>query len=142
MDAIDKVAWICTHERRVLMVRSHGKARFYLPGGKREPGESDADCLQREVREELGVTLRAASLRPWGKVEAAADGRDDGMQVHLTCYRAEYQGELRACAEIAAFAWLDASATGQCSLAARQVIAQLQVAGEIDPATDTPSGPA
>lgn len=140
MHAIDKVAWICVQDRRVLMVRSHGKARFYLPGGKREPGESDAECLQREVREELGVTLRAESLRWWGEVEAAADGRDDGTRVHLSCYRAEHDGELRACAEIAAYDWLGADAAAQCSLAARQVLAQLQAAGELDPAAGAPNG--
>ncbi|HET6311147.1 MAG TPA: NUDIX domain-containing protein [Candidatus Nitrosotalea sp.] len=37
--------------RRLLTVRTSGKDAFYLPGGKREPGESDLDALLREVRE-------------------------------------------------------------------------------------------
>jgi len=28
-----------------------------FPGGKKEPGESDTECLTREIREELGVTI-------------------------------------------------------------------------------------
>jgi 8-oxo-dGTP diphosphatase len=30
-----------------------------FPGGKLEPGESEAECVTRELREELGVAVRA-----------------------------------------------------------------------------------
>ena len=34
-----------------------------FPGGKRQPGESWEACLRREVREELGITIR--SVQPF-----------------------------------------------------------------------------
>ncbi len=40
-----------------------------LPGGKVEPGESPADALHREIREELGVSIRTGVEVP---------GPDDG----------------------------------------------------------------
>ena len=44
-DLIDKIAWIHLEERRLLVARNAGRERFYLPGGKREPGESDVQTL-------------------------------------------------------------------------------------------------
>jgi 8-oxo-dGTP diphosphatase len=40
------------------------QGRWEFPGGKIEPDESSADAVLRELREELGVTVRAA--RPIG----------------------------------------------------------------------------
>ena len=38
--------------------------RWEFPGGKVEPGESDADSLVREVQEELGVRVRVQAWLP------------------------------------------------------------------------------
>lgn len=106
MSDIDKIAWIHLAGGRVLSTRSTGKDVFYLPGGKREPGESDMDTLVREIREELGVDVDPASAAPFGVFTAPAHGHPDGVRVRMTCYTAGYRGELRAGAEIAEFVWL------------------------------------
>ncbi len=72
---IDKVAWVRIEDGRVLCARSRGKDVYYLPGGKREPGESDLRTLVREITEEAGVLLRAETVSPLGTFEAQADGR-------------------------------------------------------------------
>ncbi|WP_222853731.1 hypothetical protein [Fodinicola acaciae] len=52
-EAIDSLAWIHVRDRRLLSVRTRGKDKFYPPGGKREPGESDV--APRPGRESLSV---------------------------------------------------------------------------------------
>lgn len=106
MRIIDKVAWVHVENGRVLSTRSRGKDTCYLPGGKREAGESDEDCLRREIKEELAVDLDPASFRKLGIWEAQAHGNPQGVKIVMPCYEAGYTGELRASAEIEEFFWL------------------------------------
>ena len=61
---IEVTAAVIRKQGRVLICqRPEGKSCELLwefPGGKLEPGESAADCIARECREELGVTLESA----------------------------------------------------------------------------------
>ena len=106
MPLIDKIAWLHLHEGRVLSTRSRGKNRYYLPGGKREPGETDAETLLREIREELTVTLDPASLQPRGVFTAPAHGHPEGVLVQMTLYAATYTGQLQPATEIEEVVWL------------------------------------
>ena len=55
---VDTVAWVRVEDGRILCARPRGKDIFYVPGGKREDGESDLQTLLREIAEELTVALR------------------------------------------------------------------------------------
>ena len=103
---IDKIAWLHLHAGHLLSTRSRGKDRYYIPGGKREAGETDAQTLRREIREELTVDLDPASLAHAGTWEAPAHGHPDGVLVRMTCYTATYAGTLQPAAEIEELVWL------------------------------------
>lgn len=60
---IDKIAWIHFDDGKILSTRSRGKDVYYLPGGKREPGEPDVDTLVREIDEEPAVKIDSGSAR-------------------------------------------------------------------------------
>lgn len=106
MTVIDKIAWIRLENGAILSSRSRGKDVYYLPGGKREPGEGDLDTLVREIREELSVTILADTADHVGTFEAPAHGHPEGTVVRMTCYAAAYRGELRPDSEIEEMAWL------------------------------------
>jgi 8-oxo-dGTP diphosphatase len=106
MQTIDKLAWLYVQDGRILCARSRGQEAFYMPGGKREAGETDHAALQREIREELSVDLVPGSLSLAGVFEAQAHGRPAGTAVRTTCYFGDYAGTLKAASEIAELAWL------------------------------------
>ena len=60
------VAAIIERDGRFLLTRrlqgTHLAGRWEFPGGKCDPGESHADCLSRELREELDVAVRVGRL--------------------------------------------------------------------------------
>jgi 8-oxo-dGTP diphosphatase len=131
MRHIDKIAWVHTKDGRVLSTRSRGKQTYYLPGGKREAGESDEACVCREIREELSVELRPETLRKLGVFEAQADGREEGVKIVMPCYAAEYSGELSASAEIQEYVWLGYSDRERCAPVDQIIFDWLRDRGEL-----------
>lgn len=103
---IDKIAWIHLDDGRILSTRSRGKDVYYLPGGKRESGETDVDTLVREVGEELDVAILPATARHLGTFEAQAHGHAGGVTVRMTCYTADHRGTPAASSEIEEVTWL------------------------------------
>jgi 8-oxo-dGTP diphosphatase len=97
---IDKLAFIYLKDKQILMTLSKGKDTYYIPGGKREGNESDAEALKREVREELTVEIIESTIKHYGTFEAQAHGKPIGTIVRMTCYEAEYSGELTPNSEI------------------------------------------
>lgn len=105
MEVIDKLAWINIVDRKVLITRSKGKDTYYIPGGKREAGESDVEALVREIKEELSVGLVPEKQEFINVFEAQAHGKAEGVIVKMTCYGGPYTGELLADSEIEEIAW-------------------------------------
>lgn len=107
MLVIDKLAWIEIKDKSILSTRSYGKDKFYIPGGKREAEETDAQAIIREIKEELNVDLKSDSLKFVGIFEAQAHGHAAGIVVKMTCYTAAYEGALQATSEIEEIKWLN-----------------------------------
>ncbi|MCE2612840.1 NUDIX domain-containing protein [Flavobacteriaceae bacterium D16] len=130
-DIIDKVAWILIENKRILCVRSKDKELFYLPGGKRESGETDKQTLLREIQEELSVALDPQSLIFVKVFEAPADGQSPGVIVRMHCYKADYSGELQPDEEIAEMKWLSYEQRHHVSVAGQLIFDYYKALGEI-----------
>jgi 8-oxo-dGTP diphosphatase len=103
---IDKLAWIELKTGAILSTKTFGKDKYYIPGGKREEGETDEQALCREIKEELSVDLLADTIKFLGVFEAQAHGHPIGTIVKMTCYTAGYIGTLKPSSEIEKIIWL------------------------------------
>jgi 8-oxo-dGTP diphosphatase len=81
-----RVSAILRRDGRVLLCRQEkaGDTYWLLPGGGVEHGESLAEALQRELREELGLTEKVAIEGPVCVVDSIApEGRPAKHVVHI-----------------------------------------------------------
>ncbi|MGB5819814.1 MAG: NUDIX domain-containing protein [Saonia sp.] len=131
-EIIDKLAWIHIRDKQILGTRSKGKTVYYIPGGKREEGESDAEALQREIKEELSVDLDTSSLKYIGIFEAQAHGHKSGIIVRMTCYFGMYSGRLQPDSEIEEMVWLNYGDRDKVSEVDQLIFDFLKEKGELD----------
>ena len=107
MKEIDKIAFIYLKNRKILSTLSKGKDTYYIPGGKREGNETDEETLIRECKEELTIDIKKDTIKYYGTFEAQAHGKAEGILVKMTCYMADFDGQLEASSEIQEIKWLD-----------------------------------
>jgi len=99
---------------------------FFLPGGKPERGESALECLDRELREELGVGM--VDAEPFADVHAPA--ALEPRQLHMRVFLAALAGEPTPASEIASITWWrQGNAVDLAPAVADAVLPRLRLAG-------------
>ncbi len=129
---IDKLALIHINDHRLLATLSKGQDTWYIPGGKREEGETDEQALIREVKEELSVELIPESITYYGTFEAQAHGKPEGTIVRMTCYTALFIGQLQASAEIEEYRYVSYAWKEKSSLVDKLIFDDLKQKGLIE----------
>ncbi len=103
---IHKAAGVLLQDRKFLITRSKGKDFFIAPGGKVEAGETVTKALQRELQEELNITVTEGDLKEFGTFYAPAAGREDQflkMDVFLV---EKWNGEVTPASEVEEMLWI------------------------------------
>lgn len=77
-------------DRKILLVKK--KEIWILPGGKPQEGESDIECLCREVREELSGT-ELENIRFYGRFFGKTPHSDEFLEAKV--YLADVNGEIK-----------------------------------------------
>lgn len=106
----------------LLLVRVRHNEHWYLPGGKIEPQESAESALQRELAEELGISLVTESIQYLYSVVGPAYGQPG--DVELICFSANWSGEPSALGEITEVQWIDRNDTDKLAPAVRVLCAE------------------
>ena len=107
MADINKVGLLVLRDDRLLLCRKgRDTSRLILPGGRIEAGESDLDCLVRELPEELGdVSLEAVEYLGVYEDRAAFDDPSIVKTLRIVLYRGRLCGRPTPSAEIAELVW-------------------------------------
>lgn len=106
MKVIHKVALAVFQEKKMLQVRTNKQEEvFYTLGGKIKKGESDIDCIKREILEEIGCEVDESSLRYLTTFEDIAHG---GQAVlYLKMYEGQLKGVPKPKSEIVEIGYFD-----------------------------------
>lgn len=129
---IDKLAWLCIQNNQVLCVRTKGNDTFYIPGGKREIFEDDHEALCREINEEVSVKLIKNTIKYAGTFKAQAHNKALGTYVKMTCYFADYIGQISPRNEIEEVIWLNYGDSVKCSIITKMIIEWLNSQGLVN----------
>lgn len=91
------------------MVRAEKNAEiFYTLGGRVELGESDVECLKREIKEEINCQIRDETLEFLVEFQDVAHDCENTL-INIKLYKGEIVGVPCASSEIVEICYVDSS---------------------------------
>ena len=103
METKTRIAAIIINNGKLLMLRGRGYDELWTPGGKIEPGETDEDCLKRELTKEIGVRITDLNFF---KEYSGKSFYHPNQIIKQKIYIASISGKIKTDAGIEDFVWL------------------------------------
>lgn len=98
-----RIAGMIIQDGKILMVKGKGYNELWTPGGKIESGESDEQCLTRELKEEINVQ---PTEMKFFKEYSGTSFYNPNKTVTQRIYIVGIDGEPKPGAEIESIVWL------------------------------------
>jgi 8-oxo-dGTP diphosphatase len=102
METKTRIAGIIIKEGKLLMLLGKGYKELWTPGGKIDEGETDEECLRRELNEELGVKL--LELEFFKEYETVSFYNPKNKVIERS-YIAKIEGDIKPDSEIESVVW-------------------------------------
>ena len=101
---ISKIGLFCIQNKRLLVVFKPNIGLYITPGGKIEPYETETECLEREIKEELGCSI--CNLVYFGIFNGTTP---EGDFLHQKCYLGDLEGKITLNPDdtINGYSWVD-----------------------------------
>jgi len=98
-----RVAGIIIKDKKILFLKGFGYDDLWTPGGGLEDGETNEECLRRELKEEIGVTLISAKFF---KEYNSPSFYNKELNLKQIIFIVEIEGEIKSAMEIENYIWV------------------------------------
>ncbi len=103
METKTRIVAIIIKKGRLLLLKGIGYEELWTPGGKIEPGETDENCLRRELAEEIGIKITGLNFF---KKYSEKSFYNPNQIIKEKVYITSISGNIKIGAEIEDFVWL------------------------------------
>ncbi len=128
----DRLALLDIKGKKVLLALSKNKNTWFIPGGKREKGETDKEALIREIKEELAVDVVPDSIAYFTTLEGNAHGKPKGTKVRIAYYTCKYIGNPKPDSEIERIEYFSFANAPQLAETGKLILNELKLKGLIE----------
>ena len=132
MDFIDHISLVDIKNKKILLVLNKDRAKWQLPGGKRESNETDEQTLIRECKEELGIELIPKTIKYLETIEGQAAEKTNGVIVRIKIYTGKFLGIIALGAEVGKASYLSYSQVPDTSEIGWEYLTRLKKGGLIE----------
>lgn len=124
---IVRLSWICILDNKLLFLRFTGQKELFLPGGHRDPKESDEEQLAKYLKDLLGIDLERSGFKDLGTYESNYLGNDQANFLRQHTYSAPFQGTFKPTSGLEPLIWVGYPQKNLLTIADQEIMEVLKM---------------